>query len=182
MQPIRQLMTTVSKLATPQACLFTTADLRKILPDLSASAFKTLLSRAASEDHLSRICRGLYLYEKANPDRGLILPHAVNKLRPLDFNYLSLESVLSDAGVISQIPINRIVIMTSARSSVIDCGQWGSIEFIHTRQHPNELIGQLQYDTDYQMWRATVHQALRDMKATRRSTDLIDWNTAHELI
>lgn len=122
------------------------------------------------------------MYEKANPDRGLILPHAVNKLRPLDFNYLSLESVLSDAGVISQIPINRIVIMTSARSSVIDCGQWGSIEFIHTRQHPNELIGQLQYDTDYQMWRATVHQALRDMKATRRSTDLIDWNTAHELI
>jgi hypothetical protein len=65
---------------------------------------------------------------------------------------------------------------------VIDCGQWGSIEFIHTNQRPNELIGQLRYDTNYQMWRATVRQALRDMKATRRSQDLIDWNTADELI
>lgn len=182
MQPIRRLMSTISKLATPQACLFTIADLRKILPDLSVSAFKTLLSRAASEGHFTRICRGLYLYEKANPDRGLILAHAVNKLRPLDLNYLSLESALSDAGVISQIPINRLMIMTSSRSSVIDCGQWGSIEFIHTNQHPNELIGQLKYDTNYQMWRATVRQALRDMKATRRSQDLIDWNAADELI
>lgn len=182
MQPIRRLIATVNTLATPQACLFTTVDLRKVLPDLSESAFKTLLSRAASEGHLVRICRGLYLYEKASPNRGLILAHAVNKLRPLELNYLSLESVLSDAGVISQIPINRIMIMSSARSNVIDCGQWGSIEFIHTHQQPRELIGQLKYDTNYQMWRATVGQALRDMKATRRNQDLIDWNTAHELI
>ena len=100
MQPIRQLMDVVSELVSPQACLFTPNDLRSILPDHSATAFNTLLSRAAREGHFTKICRGLYHYEKAMPDRGLVLLHAVSKLRPLALNYLSLETVLSDAGVI----------------------------------------------------------------------------------
>ena len=127
MQPIRQLMDVISQLASQQACLFTPADLRSILSTHSETAFKTLLSRAVSEGYLTRLCRGLYLYEKANPDRGLILPHAASKLRPLGLNYLSLETVLSEAGVISQIPMNRIMVMSSGRSSVIDCGPWGSM-------------------------------------------------------
>ena len=31
------------------------------------------------------------------------------------FNYISLETALSDEGVISQIPINRITIMSTGR-------------------------------------------------------------------
>ena len=182
MQPIRQLMDTISQLATSQACLFTLADLRSILPLHSETAFKTLLSRAVREGHLARLCRGLYLYEKAKPERGLILPHAVSKLRPLGLNYLSLETVLSDAGVISQIPMNRIMVMSSGRSGIIDCSKWGSIEFVKTRQHPEELVDKLEYDSKYRLWRASVAQALRDMRATHRSLDLIDWKAAHELV
>ena len=73
MQPVRQLMSVISRLASQQACFFTPADLRSILPEHSETAFKTLLSRAVREGHLTRLCRGLYLYEKANPGRGLIL-------------------------------------------------------------------------------------------------------------
>lgn len=182
MQPIRQLMNTVSKLATAQACLFTPADLRSILPTHSDSAFNTLLSRAVQEGLLTRVCRGLYLFENAKPERGMLLAHAVGKLRPNGLNYLSLETVLSDAGVISQIPINRIMVMSSGRSCVIDCGEFGSIEFIRTRQQPQTLVGQLVYDESARLWRATVAQALRDMRATHRNTDLIDWKVAHELI
>ena len=81
MQPIRQLMGTVSQFATPESCLFTTTDLRSILPKLSTPAYKTLLSRAVKGGHLQRVCRGLYLYEKAKPDRSMVLPRAVsNKL------------------------------------------------------------------------------------------------------
>ncbi len=182
MQPIRQLMDVISQLASQQACLFTPADLRSILSTHSETAFKTLLSRAVREGHLTRLCRGLYLYEKANPDRGLILPHAASKLRPLGLNYLSLETVLSEAGVISQIPMNRIMVMSSGRSSVIDCGPWGSIEFINTRQQPEDLVGQLEYDPRARLWRASVAQALRDMRATHRNADLIDWKVAHEFV
>ena len=182
MQPIRQLMNTISELASPQACLFTPADLRSVLPNHSDAAFKTLLSRAVSEGHLTRLCRGLYLYEKAGPDRGLILPHAAAKLRPLGLNYLSLETVLSDAGIISQIPMNRIMVMSSARSAVIDCGRFGSIEFVKTGQRPDELVGNLTYDPVARLWRANVKQALRDMRATHRNLDLIDWKAAHEFV
>jgi hypothetical protein len=122
------------------------------------------------------------LYEKAKPDRGLVLPHAAAKLRPLGLNYLSLETVLSDAGVISQIPINRIMVMSSGRSGVIDCGRWGSIEFVKTRQRPQALVGNLEYDSRARLWRANVAQALRDMRATHRNLDLIDWKIAHEFI
>lgn len=42
-------------------------------------------------------------------------------------NYISLESALSDAGVISQIPINRVTLMSSGRTATISCGQLGSL-------------------------------------------------------
>lgn len=181
-QPIRQLMDTLAGLANAQVCLFTPADLRAILPEHSEAAFKTLLTRASRERYLTRLCRGVYLYEKANQQAGEVLYHAVTKLRPLALNYLSLESVLSEAGVISQIPINRIMVMSSGRSGVVNCGRFGSIEFIKTRQTPNELIANLAYDPKLRMWRANVAQALRDMRVTRRPKDLTDWTLAHELV
>jgi hypothetical protein len=85
-QLIRQHLSALNKLATPQACLFTPGDLRSLLPQLSDVAFKTLLSPAVSGGRLRRVCRGLYLYEPAQPDRGLVLYHAVSKLRPLALN------------------------------------------------------------------------------------------------
>ncbi len=182
MQAIRQLMNALERLATPEACLFTLADLRAILPLHSDSAFKTLLSRAVAEKRLSRICRGVYLLEKACPDRGLLLFHVVTKLRPLALNYLSLETVLSDAGVISQIPINRIMIMSTGRNNLIDCGALGTIEFVHTRQLAPDLVERLHFDVRCRLWRASVSQALRDMRATHRSLDLIDWKAADELV
>ena len=98
------------------------------------------------------------------------------------FNYISLETVLSDAGVISQIPLNWISIMSSGRSSIISCGEFGTIEYVHTRQALKLLIPQLTYDHSCGLWRANVHLAIRDMKATRRNCDLIDWSIVNEFI
>lgn len=64
-----------------------------------------------------RICRGFSLYGSARTNAGLLLYHVVIKLRPLALNFLSLESVL--AGVISQMPIQRITVMSTARSAVV---------------------------------------------------------------
>ena len=182
MQPIRQLMQTLDRLATPEHCLFMLEDMRAILPNLSDTAFKTLLSRAVKEGHLVRVCRGLYLHQKAHKNDGLLLFHAAARLRAGNFNYISLETVLSDAGVISQIPINQISIMSSGRSGNISCGTWGVIEFVHTGQKPQDLVDKITYDTNCHLWRASVSQALRDMRATHRNTDLIDWAAANEFI
>ncbi len=182
MQPIRRLMQSLAKLANSEHYLFTPHDLRALLPELSETAFKTLLSRAVTENHLERICRGLYLYQPVAPQNGLLLFHAAACLRASGFNYISLETVLSDAGVISQIPMHRIFLMSSGRSNVIPCGRWGTIEFVHTRQRPDVLAKELHYDVRCKLWRASVALALRDMRATHRSLDLIDWSVANELV
>ena len=137
-----------------------------------------MVSRAQREGLLQRVCRGVYLYPRDKQIDGLVLYHTAGKLRANQFNYISLESALSDAGVISQIPFNWITIMSSGRSNIVDCGDFGVIEFIHTDKRPNTLGKQLAYDTRCRMWRASVELAFKDMKAARRSIDLID----HELV
>ena len=181
-QPIRRLTQSLDQLANAENCLFTPRDLKVLLPDLSEGAFKTLLSRAVKTGYLTRVCRGLFLYKQSFVNDGLLLFYVAAKLRADGFNYISLETALSDAGVISQLPINRIFIMSSGRSNVIACGSFGAIEFVHTSQQAQELSGQIFYDARCKLWRANVAQALRDMRRTRRSTDLIDWSVANELI
>ena len=141
-----------------------------------------LLSRAAEGGLLERICRGIYLYPLPDSSTGQLFFFTAARLRAGEFNYISLESVLSDAGVISQVPMNWISIMTSGRSGVIDCGNHGHIEFVHTAQRPDDVSHELTYDPDCRLWRASVRQALRDMKATHRSLDLVDEEAAHELV
>lgn len=182
MQPMKSLEQWLSRNTSDKHYLFTMSDLRGLFNMLSDSAFKTLLSRAVNARLLTRVCRGIYLYEKALPNDGLLLYHVAALLRANEFNYISLETALSDAGVISQVPINWITIMSSGRSNTISCGDFGTIEFVHTNQKPGDLIDRLIYDHNCGMWRAKVKLAIRDMKAAHRNYDLIDWDIANEFI
>ena len=174
MQPVKLLSRVLSDLADSEHYLFTLDDLQSVLPQQSRGAFKAMLSRVQKDGLLQRVCRGLYLYPGVNAPGGLLLYHAAARLRADQFNYISLESALSDAGVISQIPQNWVTIMSSGRSNVVQCGKHGHIEFIHTKKQPAAIADQLSYDSRYRLWRASVTLALQDMKATRRSMDLVD--------
>jgi hypothetical protein len=182
LQPTRRLLLSLAKLADQQRYLFTPDDLRALLPDLSAGAYRAVLARLAQGGPLTRVCRGLYLFEPARPADGLILFHAAARLRATQFNYISLETALSDCGIISQIPINWITLMSSGRSNQIDCGKWGTIEYVHTQQRPEALENRLEYDARCRLWRAIPEQALRDMRVAKRSMDLIDWSVADEFV
>ena len=117
----------------------------------------------------------MFLYPVPDYPAEHLLFHAAARLRASEFNYISLETALSDAGLISQIPIQWITLMSSGRSHIVNCGDYGKIEFIHTAQRPENLATELTFDTDRRLWRASVSLALRDMKATRRSTlNLVD--------
>lgn len=182
MQPMKYLSNWLENNTNNEHYLFTLQNLRALCPELSDSSFNTLLSRTAQAGILDRVCRGLYIYKKATPPSGLILFHAAALLRAHAFNYISLETALSDAGVISQIPINWISIMSSGRSNIISCGEFGTIEFVHTNQKPEQTMSQLFYDSKCKLWRANIPLALRDIKTTHRDSDLIDWDIANELI
>lgn len=182
MQPIKFLRNWLQDNANEKHYLFVSKDFRILFPELSDGAFKTLLSRASASGLLHRLCRGLYVYPQSQPQDGLLLFRAAATLRAGKFNYISLETALSDAGVISQIPLNWITLMSSGRSSLVSCGKYGTIEFVHTNQKPSALAHSLNYDWRCGLWRATTSLAIRDMKATRRNLDLIDWELADELI
>lgn len=181
-QPMKQLAIIIESIATEDHCLFTLSDLRAALPTLNPGAFKVLMSRAEKSALFKRVCRGLYLYHKVPYPKGLLLFHAAARLRANEFNYISLETVLSDSGAISQLPINWITIMTSGRRNIIRCGEFGTIEFVHTSQSPAMLEKQLVYDTRCHLWRASVPLAVRDMKMARRNIDRIDWSVIDEFI
>ncbi len=174
MQSVRILSDTLEKLADRDHYLFTLRDLHAILPDHSFAAFKTLISRAARTGPLKRLCRNLYIYEKTDFPRDKVLFHAAARLRAGCFNYLSLETVLSDSGHISQIPFSWITLMTSGRSGLVRCGGFGTIEFVHTAKTPARLATDLTWDRDCRLWRASVDLAIADMRATRRPMDLVD--------
>jgi predicted transcriptional regulator of viral defense system len=180
MQPFKQLSATLRSLAGPEHCVFASSDLAAAVPGCGQLA--VLLSRATKAGLLKRVCRGIYFYPVPDYSSGNLLFHAAARLRAGELNYISLETVLSDAGVISQVPMNWISLMTSGRSHVVDCGDYGNIEFVHTAQRPEDVGGELTYDADRHLWRASVRQALRDMKATRRSMELVDEEVACELV
>jgi len=180
MQPLRQLERTLRDLADRDHCVFAASDLAAAIPECGQLA--VLLSRAAKAGLLRRVCKGIYFFPVADYPSGHLLFHAAARLRAGAFNYLSLETVLSDAGAISQMPMNWISLMSSGRSHVVDCGDYGHIEFVHTEQRSDELAGELVYDPDRRLWRASVRQALRDMKATRRSLELVDQEVLRELV
>lgn len=182
MQPSKVLEKWLQDNTSSEHYLFSLQDLKALCPKLTDNTFKTLLSRMVKTNSLERLCRGLYGYKSSVYSKGLLLFHAAAYLRSDEFNYISLETALSDSGVISQIPINVISIMSSGRSNKISCGKFGIIEFIHTTQKPADLLTQLTYDTHCRLWRASVSLALHDMKITHRNTDLINWDMANEFI
>jgi predicted transcriptional regulator of viral defense system len=180
MQPMRQLARILETLADADHYIFSVSDLRSAIPD--RKSWEVLLCRAQKAGVLRRVCRGIYLYPRVGFDPGLVLFHAAARLRAGEFNYLSLETALSDAGVISQVPINCITLMSSGRTQTVSCGDFGRIEFVHTAQKPADVRKELTYDAERRLWRASVRQALRDMRVTRRSLELVSQEVLRELV
>jgi predicted transcriptional regulator of viral defense system len=177
---MKKLDETLRALADREHCVFAARDLAAAVP--GCRQWSVLLSRAVKAGILRRICKGIYLYPVRDYPSGRVLHHAAARLRASAFNYISLETALSDAGVISQVPFNWITLMSSGRSHVVVCGEYGHIEFVHTAQGPASLHGELVFDRDCRLWRASVKQTIRDMRVTRRNMDLVDTEVLHEFV
>lgn len=103
MQPIRCLERTLRSIASPQNYLFSIADLSTILPEHDRNSITQIASRAIVAGFLARACQGIYLLADT-PRTGLELFHIAAKLRAGFFNYISQETVLSDAGIFPRSP------------------------------------------------------------------------------
>lgn len=174
MQPSQVMIRELRRLASPESYLFTLSDLMQLTPRLTKAAFKVLLHRLAQKGELERVCRGVYLYPFVDYPSHLTLYHVVSILRPSHMNYLSLESVLSEAGIISQAPINWIGVVSSGRSATVSCGRFGTIEFVHTTRGFDTYAEDLTYDLERRLWVASPALAKADLARSRSSSqDLI---------
>ena len=179
---MRQLVRDLRRLVGRSDGLFALSDLRALLPGHGDGAFRSIVFRLERSGEVVRVCRGIYLLPGSALQGSELLGRAAARLRADRFNYLSLETVLSAAGVISQVPIGRITLMSSGRSSTISCGAYGTIEFVHTGKTPADLAPELEYDPQCGLWRASLRLALRDLRDTRRDTGLVNWDAANELV
>jgi predicted transcriptional regulator of viral defense system len=180
MQPLQTLKNSLESLTDEEHYLFRVSDFYQLFPGMRIDALRVLLGRAVKASVLQRFCQSLYLYPKVRRRKGFELYHAASRLREENFCYLSLESVLSEEGLISQIPLGWITVMTAGRSGIIPCGAWGSIEYIHTKKRFAGMEPFLTYDNRYRLWRASVRLALKDMRFAKRPMDLVDQEAAHE--
>lgn len=179
MQPLQRLERwLISSQAESGGRLYPAAAFRSLVPDLSQGAYRALIHRAERRGLLERVCQGIYQYPGAPDQSGLILFHAAALLRARHFNYISLETVLSEAGLISQMPMSWIAVVSTGRSAKVNCGRYGTIEFIHTERRMSDVVEHLHYDSARHLYRADNELALDDMHRFNRSTlDLVQETT-----
>ncbi|MCG6220749.1 type IV toxin-antitoxin system AbiEi family antitoxin, partial [Vibrio diabolicus] len=95
-------------------------------------------------------------------------------LRRGEYNYISLESALSEYSVISQVMIDRITIMTTGRKGEFKT-PYGVIEFTHTKRDDIDIISNT-ITSDRPLRIASKETAIRDLKRVGRNTHLIVTN------
>ena len=168
MRSLQILKTNLENLADPEHYLFSVSDFSALFPEKSHAALLVLLGRAVKNGCLERVCRGHYIYPKTAYPKDLLLFHLAMRLRSDYLCYLSLETVLSENGVIAKFPPDCVTLMTTGRSGVINCGSLGRIEFTHTAKFPPDIGHLLTFDFHYKLWRASSQLALNDLYAAGR--------------
>ena len=133
-------------------------------------SIQVALNRHTKNGFITQCARGVY----ANP-RGkkplFATEYLVCIIRDKFTFYLSLESVLSEEGLISQIP-NRLVFVSKDKSRVFNT-PYGILEFVHSKKK-DDFLQNCHYDEKRGIWVASVEQAVKDLYQHRRSVDLYE--------
>ncbi len=136
----------------------------------SGDTLNKSLSRHQRTGMIERISRGLYINPRARPLPPTCFSALPPFLRPWDLNYLSLESALSEAGWLSQLP-SRLTLMTTGRSQTFRT-PYGTIDFTHTARPIDALRDDLVFDDRRKLYVAKPERALRDLRRAGRNVDL----------
>ena len=152
--------------------VYTKGDLAKLFNEPKESFNKTL-ERLVEKGILIRAARGVYVFGLSINPRALTLEEIAQTLRRNDFNYLSLESALSEWGTISQVPVDRITVMTTGRKGEF-ATPFGVIEFTHTESSPELILANTFRREPHPLPLATEALALKNLRRVGRNTFLIE--------
>ena len=156
--------------------VFTKGDLAKVFHEDSERALDAGLNRLVRQGILARAVNGIYVNTlSGNPHT---LECIAKAMRRGEYNYVSLESALSEYGVISQIPVDRLTVMTTGRKGEYRT-PFGTIEFTHTGRSVPDVISDI-HVTGRPLKVAAKLKAYRDLKRVGRNTHLVDERMLHE--
>ena len=153
--------------------VFTKGDLAKVFPDEKEKALEKSLQRLVADNILERVAKGVYVNSLARSGKGQVIEDIAAVLRRGQFSYVSRESMLSEYGVISQVPMSRITLMTTGATGLYET-PYGTIEFTHTKRRPAELIRRTVSVKGRPLRIATRQAALADLVRSGRNTNMID--------
>ena len=159
--------------------VFLHRDLSKIFHEDSPRSLNESLARLVKSCILERVARGVYVYALSRyKNTSNTLDLIATALRRGEYNYVSLESALSAYGVISQIPIDRLTLMTTGTKGEYKT-PYGVIEFTHTKRAVRDILPYIN-QTDRPLRVASKAAALRDLNRVGRNTHLIDMEAMHD--
>jgi len=153
--------------------IFSKHDLAKLFPEDKSKALDEGLNRLVKAKLLRRACRNIYVNEDAKSFDSHVIEHIAKILRKGEYNYVSLESMLSEYGFISQIPLDRLTIMTTGRRGTYKT-PYGVIEFTHTKRSRADILDHTQTIAERPLRIATKKTALRDLKRVGRNINLLE--------
>ncbi|MCY4261082.1 MAG: hypothetical protein OXC91_12580, partial [Rhodobacteraceae bacterium] len=160
--------------------VFTIDDLRRIFPEASRASFSVGLKRLTDKGLLTNALRGVYVFDAGLRSHAHLLETIVTCARRGEYNYLSMESALSEYGVISQISTGRITVMTTGRSGKFRT-PYGGILFHHTARHAQGILENTR-EVGRPIRIAAPATALRDLRRVRGSVDLVDMKAYEDVI
>lgn len=160
--------------------IFTHRELRKLFQKDKDSAFKAGIDRLITAGFLIRVARGVYWYKFSSVRDPYLLERIAATLRRGHYNYLSLEWVLSAYGIISQVPLAGLTIMTTGRSGLFYT-PFGGIEFTHTKRSVEDILANSK-EVDQPLRWATPATAIRDLRRIGRNLHLVDDDELVEVI
>ena len=152
--------------------VFTKRDLAKIFNEDKPKAFQAGLARLVKSNILQRVLKGIYIYALSQNLSANLLEQIAAAVRRWEYNYISLESALSEYNVISQIPVDRLTIMTTGRKGTYQT-PFGTLEFTHTKRSVADILDNT-IERDRPLLIASKQAAFRDLKRVGRNLHLID--------
>lgn len=153
--------------------VFTKHDFNKLFANQRQKTIDESLNRLVKCGLLQRVCRGIYVLPDAQSFDANTIEHIAKALRQGYYNYVSLESMLSEYGAISQVPMDRLTVMTSGRGGVYQT-PYGVIEFIHTKRSVPDILNNIKNIPQRPLRVATKLTAWRDLKRVGRNTAMVN--------
>lgn len=166
-------MKTLKALDQQGVYVFNRTDMEKMFPEEQEKTLEKSLQRLVKDGLLERVYKGIYVNPMASSKKSRVIEDIAAVARRGFHSYVSLESMLSEYGDISQIPVSLLTVMTTGAKGIYKT-KYGTIEFTHTRRSVPDIAKRTQLAQGRPLRIATREAAKKDLFRVGRNTNMLE--------